>query len=115
MTTSDISVSQPIDSSLDLAALFVEAQRVFESQFLLERTIAASQTRILFVARDVVLKRRVVLRIHLRAGTRSRQWFERETELLAALDHRAIRAAYAGGYKGEWAYRVGKWIDGESL
>ena len=88
---------------------------MFEGQFLLERTIAASQTRILFVARDVVLKRRVVLRIHLQAGTRSRQWFERETELLAALDHRAIRAAYAGGYKGEWAYRVGKWIDGESL
>ena len=84
----------PADAPPDLAALFARAQGVFEGRFLLERTVAASEARVLFVAKDVVLKRRVALRIHLKPDSRSRLWFERETELLAAVDHRAIRAVY---------------------
>ena len=115
LESQEITASQNPDSSLQLGELFAEAQRVFHDRYALERVVAASATRILFVATDVVLKRQVGLRIHLIAGSQSRQWFERETELLAALDHRAIRAVYGGGYEGDWAYRVSKWIDGESL
>jgi len=46
---------------------------------------------------------------------RSRRWFERETELLACLDHSSLRAVYSAGYRDKWAYRVVKWIEGESL
>ncbi|MDH3569049.1 MAG: serine/threonine-protein kinase, partial [Gemmatimonadota bacterium] len=45
----------------------------------------------------------------------SRRWFERENELLATLDHPAVRAVLAAGYRNEWAYRIVKWIEGESL
>ena len=115
LTTPEISTSPRADAPPDLAALFARAQRVFEGRFALERTVAASQTRVLFVAKDVVLKRRVALRIHLEPDSRSRLWFERETELSAAVDHRAIRAVYGGGHEGDWAYRISKWIEGESL
>lgn len=115
VATPETSTNPPADAPPDLAALFARAQRVFEGRFALERTVAASETRVLFVAKDVALKRRVALRIHLKPDSRSRLWFERETELLAAVDHRAIRPVYGGGYEGNWAYRIAKWIEGESL
>jgi serine/threonine protein kinase len=102
-------------TAVDLAQLFTEAQQVFEGRFKLERVVAGSPVRVLFVAGDAVLKRRVALRLHLVPGGRHRHWFEAETELLAALDHPSIRSVYSAGYEGEWAYRVSQWIEGESL
>jgi serine/threonine-protein kinase len=67
------------------------------------------------VARHNVLERRVALRVHFRPNTPGRPWFERETVLLARLDHQGIRPVHSAGYRGDWAYRVAKWIDGESL
>ena len=69
----------------------------------------------LFLARDRVLKRRVALWIHYQPDAESRRWFERETELLASLDHPAIRTVYSAGVRDDFAWRAGKWIDGESL
>jgi serine/threonine-protein kinase len=95
--------------------LFQQAEEVFEGVYQPEQLVAASQERALFVARDLVLKRRVALRIHYRPESPGRAWFERETEVLAALDHPGIRPVYTAGYLGPWAYRVSKWIEGESV
>src|SRR5262245_30949961 len=97
------------------ADLFDLAARAFQGRLEVEQVIAASDERALFLCRDVVLRRRVALRIHLMPGTAGRRWFERETELLASLDHPAIRAVHGGGYDGSLAWRISKWIDGESL
>jgi serine/threonine-protein kinase len=102
-------------SPVDLAQLFSDAQRVFAGRFELERFVAGSPIRVLFVARDMVLNRRSALRLHLVPGGMHRRWFEAETELLAALDHPSIRSVLTAGYEGNWAYRVSQWIEGESL
>lgn len=108
--------SQPqIAPPVDAAALFGEAERRFADLFALERLVAANRIRALFLARHAVLKRRIAVRVHLQPGTRGRRWFERESELLASVDHPGIRPIYSAGYREDWAYRTSKWIDGESL
>ena len=103
-------------TTTDRAALFQQVQSVFQDLYEVRRLVAVSPERALFVVRDSVLKREVALRVHLQPeNMKSRRWFERETELLACLDHSSLRAVYAAGYRDEWAYRVVKWIDGESL
>ena len=89
---------------------------MFGDLYDVRRLVAMSPERALFVVRDSVLKREVALRVHLQSGNEgSRRWFERETELMASLDHASLRAVYAAGYRNNWAYRVVKWIEGESL
>jgi eukaryotic-like serine/threonine-protein kinase len=100
---------------VDQAALFAEAARLFLGMFHIEELVAANENRALFVARHVVLERRAALRVHFHQDSPGRRWFERETVLLARVDHPGIRLVHSGGYRGEWAYRVSKWIDGESL
>ena len=107
--------SQLVEASVDLPDLFARAQETFRGRFDIERVVAASPLRVLFVARDTMLNRRVALRIHLDGAGRPREWFVRETELLATLDHPSIRGVFGAGYEEEWAYRVTKWIEGESL
>lgn len=97
------------------ADLVDRAELLFADQFEVKRLVAASAVRALFVVHDTILKREVVLRVHLQPDTRSRRWFERETELLACLDHPALRAVHSGGHRDTWAFRVAKWIEGESL
>ncbi len=105
----------PIANSVDAVALFEAARSAFEGMFRLERLVAANQYRALFVARHAVLKRQVALRVHLDPHGEGRAWFERETELLARIDHPGVRPIHSAGYREGWAYRVSKWIDGESL
>ncbi len=62
-----------------------------------------------------MLKRKVGLRVFIEQDSPARAWFERETELLAALDHPILRTVYAAGFTGDWAWRTVKWIEGESL
>jgi serine/threonine-protein kinase len=114
---SDRSGSPPphIAPAVDPAALFAEAERVFRDMFHLEELVAANQSRALFVARHAVLERRAALRVHLDPDSDERRWFERETVLLAKIDHPGIRPIHSAGYRGRWAYRVSKWIEGESL
>jgi len=83
--------------------------------FRLESLIALSRERALYKAWDRWLKRFVALRVHLIPGSAGRAWFLRETETLAALDHPAIRHAYAAAETGSFAYRTSNWVDGESL
>ena len=114
--TSPASSTRPlIDPAVDQVDLFERAQREFTDTLEILQLVAASPARALFVARDRVLKRRVVLRVHLMPDSTHRTWFERETELLAALDHPVLRPVYAAGHRGEWVYRTTKWIEGESL
>ncbi len=97
------------------AGLLDEALRALEPAFRLDNLVALSPERALYQAWDRVLKRHVTIRVHLIAGTPGRAWFMRETETLAALDHPAIRHAYAAGEIGSFAYRTANWIEGESL
>jgi serine/threonine protein kinase len=106
----------PIAPSVDHVALFAEAERVFAGMFRLDQLVTANETRALFLAKHAVLQRRVALRVHLQPeDTAGRRWFEGETVLLANLDHPGIRPIHSAGYRGPWAYRVSKWIEGESL
>jgi serine/threonine-protein kinase len=77
--------------------------------------VAATPERVVYQAWDRQLKRYVALHVHLEQDSPGRAWFLRETETLAALDHPAIRHAYAVGISGRFAYRTANWVDGESL
>ena len=106
-------VTPPVDTPS--ASLLDDALRALEPAFRLDNLVALSPERALYQAWDRVLKRHVAIRVHLIAGTPGRTWFMRETETLAALDHPAIRHAYAAGEIGTIAYRTANWIEGESL
>jgi serine/threonine protein kinase len=95
----------------DIASYIAKFKGLFE----IERLVAKSDERLLFLATDLVLKRRVALRVHLDPAARGRAWFLREAEVLALLDHPSIRQAYAAGVLDELAWRSGNWIEGESL
>jgi serine/threonine protein kinase len=92
---------------------FRRTQDALGARYRLERTAAASSDGVLFEAWDVVLKRRVSLRVNFDQATRS--WFLREAEALGRLDHPAIRRVYDAGTVGDLAYRVGNWVEGEGL
>src|SRR5216110_269073 len=81
----------------------------------LDDLVALSPERALYRAWDRLLKRPIALRAHLVPDGPGRAWFLRENETLAALDHPAIRHAYAAGVAGGFAYRTTNWVDGESL
>jgi serine/threonine protein kinase len=104
-----------ISPEIDTPLLFEQAQDAFSGDFEVRRLVAASPERALFVVRDNVLRREVALRVHLQRDTTGRRWFRRETELLASLHHRGLRTIYSAGFRNEWAYRVAKWVEGESL
>jgi serine/threonine protein kinase len=95
--------------------IFERVEAALGHRFRLETMVAASRERVLFTATDVLLSRRVSLRVNLYPDDRTRAWFLREAEALAQLDHPAIRHVYDAGIIGDLAYRVGNWIEGESL
>ncbi|MGE5231101.1 MAG: serine/threonine-protein kinase [Deltaproteobacteria bacterium] len=94
---------------------FQAAETAVGARYKLERLVAASAERVLFLAVDRVLKRRVSLRLNFYSDEPTRAWFLREAEALGQLDHPAIRHVYDVGEAGTLAYRVGNWIDGEGL
>jgi eukaryotic-like serine/threonine-protein kinase len=102
-------------STVEPERYFKRAHAELGHRYRLERTIAASDERVLFEAQDVILKRRVALRVNFYSDEPTRSWFVREGEALGRLDHPAIRHVYDAGIAGELAYRVGNWIDGEGL
>ena len=85
------------------------------SRYPLERTVASSPERVLYEAHDLILRRRVSLRVNFFSNQATRTWFVREAEALAQLDHPSIRHVYDAGVVEDLAYRVGNWIDGEGL
>jgi serine/threonine protein kinase len=94
---------------------FAQAERALGARYRLERVVAANAERVLFVGQDRVLNRRVSLRVNFSGDDPIRAWFLREAEALAQLDHPALRHVYDVGVVGPVAYRVGNWVDGESL
>jgi len=97
---------------MDDLAVYVER---FKGLFDIQRLVARSDQRMLFLATDPVLKRRVALRVHGDPAAPGRAWFLREAEVVAQLDHPSIRHAYSAGFLGELLWRSGAWIEGESL
>jgi serine/threonine protein kinase len=102
-----------LSTAIEPLEYFRRTQAALGERYRLERTVAATRELALFEAWDQVLKRRVSLRIDLDPATRG--WFLREAEALGRLDHPAIRHVYDAGVLGDVAYRVGNWIEGESL
>jgi eukaryotic-like serine/threonine-protein kinase len=96
-------------------AAFQAAEAAVGTRYKIERLIAASRERVLFLAVDRVLKRRVSLRCNFYSDEPTRAWFLREAEALGQLDHPAIRHVYDVSTSGTLAIRVGNWIDGEGL
>jgi serine/threonine protein kinase len=84
-------------------------------RYLLQRIVASSAERVLFQARDELLKRPVSIRVNFYHDDAVRGWFMRESEALGQLDDPGILHIYDAGVAGDLAYRVGNWIDGEGL
>jgi serine/threonine protein kinase len=97
---------------MDDLARYIER---FKGLFDIERLVAKSDERLLFLATDPVLKRRVALRVHVDPAAPGRAWFLKEGEVVARLDHPSIRPLYAAGILDELAWRSGAWIEGESV
>jgi serine/threonine-protein kinase len=95
--------------------IFERVEAALGQRFRLETMVAASRERVLFTARDKVLSRRVSLRVNLHPNDQTRAWFLKEAESLAQLDHPAIRHVYDAAVIGDLAFRVGNWVEGESL
>ena len=85
------------------------------TRFRLDHAVAVSPERLLFRAWDRFLRRSVSLRVNVDTSDALRRWFLKEAEALARLDHPAIRHVYESGVIGDFAYRVGNWVEGESL
>jgi serine/threonine-protein kinase len=99
----------------DPLEIFHRSEAALGERFVLERLVAASAERVLFLALDRLLKRRVSLRINFWSSGPVRAWFMGEAVALGRLDHPAIRHVYDVGTVGDLAYRVGNWIEGEGL
>jgi serine/threonine-protein kinase len=94
---------------------FDRAERALGSRYRLERLVAASRERVLFVAHDTTIQRHVGVRMNFLTEAGLRAWFVREAQALGQLDHPAIRHVYDIVVTDEVAYRIGNWVEGESL
>jgi eukaryotic-like serine/threonine-protein kinase len=102
-------------TTLEPDRYFERTHQALGARYRLERTVAISPERVLFEAHDLILKRRVSLRVNFYSDQPTRTWFLREAEALGRLDHPSIRHVYDAGVVGDLAFRVGNWIDGEGL
>ena len=102
-------------TALDPAALFSSTEQRLGTRYRLERLVAASPERVLFVGRDRLLNRRVSVRVNFSGNDQLRTWFLREAEALGQLDHPAIRHVYDVGVIEDMAFRIGNWIEAEGL
>ena len=77
-----------------------------------ERQVTASAFRSLYLATDHRLNRKVSFRVSESEPAALRDWFLREAEALARLDHPAIRPLYDVGEGGGLVWRIGNWLEG---
>jgi serine/threonine protein kinase len=97
------------------SALISRVEAVLGARYRIERLVAHTHDRVLFLAEDRQLRRAVSLRVHHGAGEEARRWFGLEAEALAQLDHPAIRHIYDSGTGHDLVWRIGNWIEGEGL
>jgi serine/threonine-protein kinase len=94
---------------------FQRTQEALGTRYRLERAVGVSADQVLFEAYDLILKRRISLRVNFYTDPAVRAWFLSEAEALSRLDHPSIRHVYDAGIIGDLAFRVGNWIEGEGL
>jgi eukaryotic-like serine/threonine-protein kinase len=73
---------------------------------------------IIFLARDPYIQRQVVVKVLMYSRTLDevyREFFQREAEVIAALEHPAIVPVYDFGWHGEQPYIVMRYMSGGSL
>jgi serine/threonine protein kinase len=99
----------------DPRVAFDRTREALGARYRLDRIVASSAERVLFQAHDEVLRRPVSVRINFYLDAAVRAWFMRESEALGQLDNPAILHVYDAGQVGDLAYRVGNWVEGESL
>lgn len=98
-----------------MTPLLDRLQGLVDPRYRIERQVTASAFRSLFVATDHRLNRKVSFRVSENEPAVLRDWFLREAEALAQLDHPAIRHLYDVGEGGGLVWRIGNWLDGEGL
>lgn len=98
-----------------MTLLLDRLQGLVDPRYRIERQVSASAFRSLFVAADHRLNRKVSFRVTENQPAALRDWFLREAEALAQLDHPAIRHLYDVGEGGGLVWRIGNWLDGEGL
>jgi serine/threonine protein kinase len=108
-------VDTRVTPTLQPSVYIEQTERLLGERFRLDRVIAASRERVLFLSFDRLLHRRVSLRVNIFSDEQYRTWFLTEAKALAQLDHPAIRHLYDAGMVGDVAYRVGNWVEGEGL
>jgi hypothetical protein len=69
---------------------FDRTREALGPRYRLERIVASAAERVLFEARDELLKRRVGVRVNFYVNDAVRAWFMRESEALGQLDDPAI-------------------------
>jgi eukaryotic-like serine/threonine-protein kinase len=94
---------------------FDRTREALGARYRLERIVASSAERVLFEARDELLRRRVSVRVNFYTDDAIRAWFMRESEALGQLDDPGIIHVYDAGQVGDLAFRIGNWVDGEGL
>ncbi len=105
----------PVAESSPAAGYLARTEALLGERFRLDRMVASSRERVLFLAFDRLVHRKVSLRVNIFSDEQYRTWFLTEAKALAQLDHPAIRHLYEAGIVGDIAYRVGNWVDGEGL
>jgi eukaryotic-like serine/threonine-protein kinase len=103
------------DSAPEPLLAFERTRAAVGSRYLLVRIVASSPERVLFQARDELLKRPVSIRVNFWLDQAVRAWFMRESEALGQLDVPGILHIYDAGVAGDLAYRVENWVEGEAL
>lgn len=96
-------------------SLLDRVQALVDPRYRIEREVAATPARALFLATDLRLKRPVSLRVCPGISPSHREWFLHEAEALAQLDHPSIRHLYDLGEADGLAWRIGNWVEGEGL
>ena len=85
------------------------------TRFRVDRLVSASAYWLSFQGTDRLLRRAVSIRANVFSTEQARDWFIREAEALAQLDHPTIRHVFDVGTAGDLAWRLGNWVEGEGL
>ena len=108
--------SDPCPARLSVSDLFERIQRALGATYRIERELGGGMSRV-FVAEDVGLGRRVVLKVlppEMASGVNG-QRFAREIRLAAQLQHPHIVPLLAAGSADDLPYYVMPYVEGESL